>query len=85
MKVIEQAYEVDRPLVETDDPIQSSRRSRPLLLLERTMYREGCTPFTGVFTVKLLGALKEGRLRQALAVGERTKPAAVPRVRQESA
>jgi len=67
MKATEQAYEVDRPLVETSDPIQSSRRSRPLLLLERTMYREGCTPFTGVFTVKLLGALKEGRLRQALA------------------
>jgi hypothetical protein len=45
----------------------SSTRSRPLLLLERTMYREGRTPFTTVFTVKLAGALEEERLRQALA------------------
>lgn len=41
-------------------------RSRPLLLLERTMYREGRTPFTSVFTVKLLGTLDENRLRWAL-------------------
>lgn len=31
------------------------------------MYREGRTPFTTVFTVKLAGALDEERLRQALA------------------
>jgi hypothetical protein len=42
-------------------------KSRPLLLLERTMYREGCTPFTSVFTIKLLGRLDEPQLRQALA------------------
>jgi hypothetical protein len=45
----------------------SSRRSRPLLLLERTMYREGQTPFTAVFTIKITGELDEARLRQALA------------------
>ena len=43
-----------------------NRRSRRLLLLERTMYREGRTPFTSVFTIQLLGRLEEGRLRQAL-------------------
>ena len=48
-------------------PARSSMRSRPLLLLERTMYREGRTPFTCVFTIKLLGEIDEGRLRQALA------------------
>jgi hypothetical protein len=42
-------------------------RSRRLLLLERTMYREGCTPFTSVFSIQLLGRLEEGRLQQALA------------------
>lgn len=41
-------------------------RFRPLLLLERTMYREGRTPFTSVFTVKLVGVLQEEDLRRAL-------------------
>jgi hypothetical protein len=41
-------------------------RSRPLLLLERTMYRQGRTPFTSVFTIKLLGTLDEKQLRRAL-------------------
>ena len=45
---------------------QSSRRSRPLLLLERTMYRDGRTPFTSLFTIRLRGALHEQPLRQAL-------------------
>jgi hypothetical protein len=31
------------------------------------MYREGRTPFTTVFTVKVVGELDEGQLRQALA------------------
>jgi hypothetical protein len=48
-------------------PAQSSMRSRPLLLLERTMYREGRTPFTSVFTIKLVGGLEEAGLQQALA------------------
>lgn len=48
-------------------PAQSSNRSRPLLLLERTMYREGRTPFTTVFTIQIAGELNEERLRQALA------------------
>ncbi len=42
-------------------------RSRRLLLLERTMYREGRTPFTSVFTIQLFGRLVEGRLQEALA------------------
>jgi len=37
----------------------SVKRSRPLLLLERTMYREGRTPFTSVFTIQVLGELDE--------------------------
>jgi hypothetical protein len=48
-------------------PVTSSRPSRPLLLLERTMYRDGRTPFTSVFTIQVLGHLDEGQLRQALA------------------
>src|SRR6266446_7484380 len=51
----------------TNAPVQGNIRSRRLLLLERTMYREGRTPFTSVFTIQLLGRLEEGRLRQALA------------------
>jgi hypothetical protein len=42
-------------------------RSRRLLLLERTMYRDGRTPFTSVFCMQLLGRLEEGRLLQALS------------------
>ncbi|HEY1963854.1 MAG TPA: hypothetical protein VGG59_02945, partial [Acidobacteriaceae bacterium] len=48
-------------------PRQGNIRSRRLLLLERTMYRDGRTPFTSVFSIQLLGRLEEGRLRQALA------------------
>lgn len=40
---------------------------RPLLLLERTMYREGRTPFTSVFPIQVTGEMEERRLRQALA------------------
>jgi NRPS condensation-like uncharacterized protein len=47
--------------------VARGQRSRPLLLLERTMYREGNTPFTSVFTIKLVGKLDEVRLHQALA------------------
>jgi hypothetical protein len=47
-------------------PLQRNIRSRRLLLLERTMYREGRTPFTSVFTIQLFGRLAEGRLQQAL-------------------
>ena len=67
MKIAEYTDGVSRASVDASAPAQSSRRSRPLLLLERTMYREGRTPFTSVFTIKLLGRLDEGRLRQALA------------------
>lgn len=48
-------------------PVQGNIRSRRLLLLERTMYREGHTPFASVFTIQLLGRLVEGRLLQALS------------------
>jgi len=50
-----------------DASAQRTQRSRPLLLPERTMYREGRTPFTTIFTIKLLGTMDEVRLRQALA------------------
>ena len=48
-------------------PRQGNIRSRRLLLLERTMYRDGRTPFTSIFSMQLLGRLEEGRLRQALS------------------
>ena len=48
-------------------PVWGNLRSRRLLLLERTMYREGRTPFTSVFSIQLFGRLQEGRLREALA------------------
>ena len=51
----------------TSAPLQGNIRSRRLLLLERTMYREGRTPFSSVFTIQLLGRLEEGRLLQALS------------------
>lgn len=50
------------------------RRSRPLLLLERTMYREGRTPFTSVFPIQVTGELDEARLRQALACVQAKHP-----------
>jgi hypothetical protein len=49
------------------DLLTGGRRSRPLLLLERTMYRDGRTPFISVFTIQVAGELEEDRLRQALA------------------
>jgi hypothetical protein len=47
-------------------PDQRRVRSRPLLLMERTMYRDGHTPFTSVFSIKLRGDLDECQLRNAL-------------------
>jgi Condensation domain len=47
-------------------PASRSRRSRPLLLLERTMYREGRTPFTSLFPIQVVGKIDESRLRNAL-------------------
>jgi hypothetical protein len=41
-------------------------RSRPLLLMERTLYRDGHVPFTCVFPIKLRGQLDESALRSAL-------------------
>lgn len=41
-------------------------QSRPLLLAERTMYRDGKTPFTCVFTIKLSGRIEEKKLYKAL-------------------
>ena len=57
---------VDGPDASAGVAAPSIVRSRPLLLLERTMYREGRTPFTSVFTIKLLGILDEKQLRHAL-------------------
>jgi hypothetical protein len=45
---------------------QDNMRARRLLLLERTMYREGSTPFASVFSIQLRGRLEEDRLKQAL-------------------
>lgn len=45
---------------------QAAGKSRRMLLLERTMYRDGFSPFTSLFTVKLRGELTEPRLRQSL-------------------
>jgi hypothetical protein len=67
VKVSDRADVTLRASTATGAAAQGSRRSRPLLLLERTMYREGRTPFTSVFTIKVLGELDEGQLRQALA------------------
>lgn len=44
----------------------AGRDARPLLLLERTLYRDGRTPFTSLFTVQIVGNLDESRLRRAL-------------------
>ena len=73
MKVAGPSLLTDAPVVAaTEGPsmgsgsAQSSRRSRPLLLLERTMYRDGRTPFTSLFTIRLRGALHEQALRHAL-------------------
>jgi hypothetical protein len=49
------------------EPAKSGAQSRSLLLLERTMYREGTTPFTSVFTIRLRGVLSQSRLHQALS------------------
>ena len=50
------------------------KRARPLLLPERTMYRDGRTPFTSIFPVKLLGEIDEFRLRHALARVQKKHP-----------
>ena len=49
-------------------------KSRPMLLLERTMYRDGRTPFTTVFTVQIAGELDEARLLHALACVQSKHP-----------
>jgi Condensation domain len=58
---------IDKTRSSASAPAERTPRSRRLLLLERTMYREGRTPFTSVFTIQLFGRLAEERLRQALA------------------
>jgi hypothetical protein len=50
----------------TGSPDRRHLRSRPLLLMERTMYRDGHTPFTSVFSIKIQGYLDELQLRSAL-------------------
>ena len=47
--------------------VPDAQPSRRLLLLERTMLRDGVTPFTSLFTVRVRGDLSEPQLRQALA------------------
>jgi hypothetical protein len=60
--------------VATGTPAPYTRRSRPLLLLERTMYRDGRTPFTSVFPIQVTGELDERRLRHALACVQARHP-----------
>jgi hypothetical protein len=67
MRVAERADTTARASIAEEPSAQTGIRSRRLLLLERTMYRDGRTPFTSVFTIKLRGELNESRLRQALA------------------
>jgi hypothetical protein len=69
LKGTEHANEDDRGTVAKD-----RKRTRPLLLPERTMYRDGRTPFTSVFPVKLLGEIDEFRLRHALARVQKKHP-----------
>ena len=58
---------IDKTRFSASARAEQNPRSRRLLLLERTMYREGRTPFTSVFSIQVLGRREEGRLRQALA------------------
>lgn len=67
MKDATPVMELDQGSAVENAPAISRRRSRPLLLPERTMYREGRTPFTSVFPIKLLGELDEEKIKQALA------------------
>jgi hypothetical protein len=69
LKGSERRNEADRGPVAND-----RKRARPLLLPERTMYRDGRTPFTSVFPVKLLGEIDEMRLRHALARVQKKHP-----------
>jgi hypothetical protein len=74
MRAAEHAERRGQSSAVTRLPARGDRRSRPLLLLERTMYRDGRTPFTSLFTIKLRGELVEGRLRQALACVQAKHP-----------
>ncbi|MDI3254136.1 MAG: condensation domain-containing protein [Bacillota bacterium] len=47
--------------------LEIGKRSRPLLLPERTMFREGQTPFSSLFTIQISGKLEEGQIVCALA------------------
>ena len=67
MRVAEHGDATVHPSIPTQPSAQATVRSRPLLLLERTMYRDRHTPFASIFTIKLQGDLNELRLRQALA------------------
>jgi condensation domain-containing protein len=60
------ANEIGRESVTENLSTLRNVHSRPLLLMERTMYRDGRTPFTSIFSIKLIGVLEEARLRRAL-------------------
>lgn len=62
------------PLPGMIDDAQSTKQSRRLLLLERTMYRDGSTPFTSVFTIMLRGVLGQPQLCRALAQVQEKHP-----------
>ncbi len=66
MKIAEYTSEDRQTTIAPRIPSPMTRRSRPLLLPERTMFREGRTPFCSVFTVRLCGSLEEPQLWWAL-------------------
>jgi Condensation domain len=53
---------------------QGGQNWRPMLLLERTMYRDGRTPFTSLFTARLRGELREEQIREALQLVQSKHP-----------
>jgi hypothetical protein len=66
MKLAATEAPVSRETGASGAPDRGTVRSRPLLLMERTLYRDGHVPFTSVFSIKLRGQLDESPLRRAL-------------------
>ncbi|HEV2498965.1 MAG TPA: condensation domain-containing protein [Terriglobia bacterium] len=66
MKLIAGEATTSQEAAASGAPDRSPVRSRPLLLMERTLYRDGHVPFTCVFSIKLRGQLDKSPLRGAL-------------------
>jgi hypothetical protein len=74
MKIAEYTSEGGQTTTAPRIPPPVIRRSRPLLLPERTMFRDGRTPFCSVFTIRLLGRLEEPQLWKALERVQKKHP-----------